>query len=121
MCEKTKCKCHRGNVKFPKLCYTEPGVHTYIIKETTPSNKHWKTDAREYRAIVTVTIGSDEELVAEVEYPDGFPEFVNEYKKPKCRPRPCCCICCQIRRCICPRRCCSPCKDRCHNIDRCLE
>ncbi|MCL2355481.1 MAG: hypothetical protein FWC68_06480 [Oscillospiraceae bacterium] len=105
MCEKIKCKCHRGNVKFPELCYTEPGVHTYVIRETTSSNKYWKTDCREYRAIVTVTMDSNGKLIADVNYPDGFPEFINEYKDPKCRPRPCSCICCKICRPICRRKC----------------
>ena len=79
------------NIKFPKLTFTSPGEYLYKIKELTPSSAIWKTDSRSYRVIVNVTEGEDGELVAELEYPDGLPKFVNRIRsypppKPPCDP-----------------------------------
>ena len=65
------------NINFPELTFTSPGVYNYTIKEISLPDREWDTDSRVYRAIVTVTQSSDGRLTAELEYPDGFPRFVN--------------------------------------------
>ncbi|MCL2499665.1 MAG: hypothetical protein FWE90_04920 [Defluviitaleaceae bacterium] len=70
------------NINFPALTFTSPGVYTYTVRELTPSDAEWETDGRVYRAVVTVTENDDGNLEAHVDYPDGFPEFVNGYACP---------------------------------------
>jgi len=65
------------NINFPAQTYSSPGIYSYTIKELTPSDEKWQTDNRIYRAVVTVTDNGDGTLDAQVDYPDGFPEFVN--------------------------------------------
>jgi len=72
-------KYESGEVSFPCIKFTEPGVYHFTISEITASGGGWETDPSEYTAVVTVT-DEDGELVAKVEYPRGFPEFTNEYK-----------------------------------------
>ena len=79
------------NINFPAITYTSPGIYSYTVKEITPPDAHWKTDDRVYRVIVTVTDNGDGTLAASVDYPDGFPEFVNTYCPPP--PPPPCNIC----------------------------
>ncbi|MCL2400576.1 MAG: hypothetical protein FWC91_12630 [Defluviitaleaceae bacterium] len=79
------------NINFPALIFTSPGVYLYTIKELTPSGANWKTDDRVYRAVVTVTDNGDGTLDADVDYPDGFPKFVNIHCPPP--PPPPCDIC----------------------------
>ena len=74
------------NITFPAITFSSPGVYSYTIKELTPSDDYWETDNRNYRAIVTVTDSGDGTLVADLDYPDGFPEFENKHK---CPPPPC--------------------------------
>jgi pilin isopeptide linkage protein len=74
------------NIIFPGLTFTSPGVYTYTVKELTPPDAHWQTDGRTYRAVVTVTDNGDGTLEAVVEYPDGFPTFINVHT---CPPPPC--------------------------------
>ena len=74
-----------NNINFPALEFTAPGVYSYTIKELTPSNRQWETDSRVYRVIITVTDNGEGLLVASLDYPDGFPKFVN---KSKCVPPP---------------------------------
>ncbi|MDR1564757.1 MAG: hypothetical protein LBS74_07350 [Oscillospiraceae bacterium] len=86
-----------GNVDFSPISITEAGVHEYTIKEKTPSDGNWQTDSREYRVRVTVTDnGKGQLVVSQVEYPDGFPDFVNVYTAPK--PRPVCVALCATKR-----------------------
>ena len=54
------------------------------MKELTPSDEKWETDSRVYRVVVTVTDNGDGTLAASLDYPDGFPKFVNTY----CYPPP---------------------------------
>ena len=75
------------NINFSPITFTSPGIYSYTIKELTPSDANWKTDSRIYRVVVTVTDNGHGALEARVEYPDGFPRFVN---KRKCK----CCKCC---------------------------
>jgi pilin isopeptide linkage protein len=80
-------KCCTGTIEFPEICYTEPGKHTYTIREISQPNPCWLTDKREYRVVVTVSESNNGCLSAVVEYLDGHPKFVNRYCPPKC----CCC------------------------------
>jgi len=75
----------KNNINFPVLEFTSPGVYSYTMKELTPSNRQWETDSRTYRVIVTVADNGEGLLVASLDYPDGFPTFVN---KSKCDPPP---------------------------------
>jgi|GEM_PF-2019009 len=68
-----------GDVSFAPITFTEPGVYEYAIRELTQSGSGWTTDPHIYRVIVTVT-DQDGELVAEVSYPDGTPDFMNTYE-----------------------------------------
>jgi len=79
------------NINFPALTFTSAGVYTYTIKELTPSDDDWQTDDRVYRAVVKVTDDGEGGLKAAVEYPDGFPKFVNRYTCPP--PPPPCDVC----------------------------
>ena len=72
----------KHNITFPPQKFTSPGVFTYTIRELTPTDAMWETDNRVYRAVVTVIDTGAGQLCAKVDYPDGFPRFVNEYKKP---------------------------------------
>ena len=76
------------NVNFPELTFTSPGVYLYTIKELTPSGDRWKTDRRVYRVVVTVTKDECGDLVAKLDYPDGFPKFVNKYYRTPPPPPP---------------------------------
>ncbi|MCL2377581.1 MAG: hypothetical protein FWC77_00485 [Defluviitaleaceae bacterium] len=78
------------NIIFPALTYTSPGIYSYTVKELTPSDVYWKTDDRVYQVIVTVTKNKEGALEANVDYPDGYPKFVNIYH---CPPPPPCDIC----------------------------
>ena len=69
-------------MQFPELCFTEAGIYSYTIRETTPSNKFWQTDRREFRVIITIEKDANGNLVSFVDYPDGYPEFVNKYSPP---------------------------------------
>ena len=69
-----------GAFQFPDLVYDEPGVYEYTLRELTPSGDGWKTDDRVIRLIVTVVDDGHGNLVATVEYPDGFPSFTNIYE-----------------------------------------
>ena len=81
-----------NNINFPELTFTSPGVYSYTVKELTPSNGRWITDNRIYRVVITVTKNEDGTLCASLDYPDGFPKFVNEYRD--CPPpKPPCNIC----------------------------
>jgi len=68
------------------MCFTAPGTYAYTVKERTPSDRTWKTDPRVYRVVVTVTESENKQLEAQVDYPDGFPKFLNTHKH--CPPPP---------------------------------
>jgi len=85
------------NVKFPELRFTSPGIYTYIIKETTPSDDKWTTDNRIYRVVVTITDNGDGTLAAKTDYLDGIPKFINTYKRNCCK---CCLSFCKHLKCI---------------------
>jgi len=79
------------NINFPALTFTSPGIYSYTVKELTPSNERWETDDRVYSVTVTVVDIGGGNLSASVDYPDGFPKFVNIYdgQPPKPPHNPC--------------------------------
>ncbi|MCL2313218.1 MAG: hypothetical protein FWC41_12200 [Firmicutes bacterium] len=82
-CDKSTCS--KAKVEFPELCFTKPGVYTYVVRETTPSCGNWQTDENIFRVIITITKDCSGKLNAEICYRDGRPVFVNRY----CKPKPC--------------------------------
>ena len=80
------------NIIFPEIAFTTPGVYVYTIKELTTSDENWETDPRVYRAVVTVTDNGTGELEANVDYPDGFPVFINMYRQPEPPSKVCKCF-----------------------------
>ncbi|MCL2453404.1 MAG: hypothetical protein FWD08_07140, partial [Alphaproteobacteria bacterium] len=71
-----------GLIQFPDLTFTEPGVYEYTIKEgANDAGNNWTPDGREYRVVVTVVDDGEGNLViSSLEYPDGFPEFINRFE-----------------------------------------
>ncbi|MDR2531023.1 MAG: hypothetical protein LBC65_05750, partial [Oscillospiraceae bacterium] len=99
-----------GNVTFPTLIFDRTGVYTYTIRETTQSGDEWVTDGSAYSVTVTVTLGADGNLTADVVYQTGeAPTFVNRPQvvppKPPIPPEP------PIPPCVCVPPCkpCNPC------------
>ena len=68
-----------GAFQFPDLTFDEPGIYEYTVRELTQSGDGWTTDDRVVRLIVTVVDDGHGNLVALLEYPDGFPTFTNTY------------------------------------------
>lgn len=64
-------------MEFPELTFVAPGDYKYVIKELTPSGNGWEVDTHEYVVIIHVTTDAAGNLVADAEYPQGFPVFVN--------------------------------------------
>jgi pilin isopeptide linkage protein len=71
-----------GDVIFPTLSFTEAEIHSYTIRELTPSGGGWTTDDTVYPVLISVTEDEEGNPVAEVTYPDGFPAFTNLYETP---------------------------------------
>ncbi len=69
-----------GNVQFPCIYLDQVGEYHYKIRETSVSENGWKTDQREYPVTVNITDDGNGNLISEIEYPEGFPEFENIYK-----------------------------------------
>ncbi|MCL2580044.1 MAG: hypothetical protein FWE32_08475 [Oscillospiraceae bacterium] len=86
-----------GGIAFPELTFDRPGTHTYTIQEISRTCGCWILDRRRCRVVVTVHECQQGKLIAAVNYPDGFPVFVNKY----C-PKPCLCF----KRC-CEKMCCT--------------
>ena len=68
-----------GLFQFPELVFTAAGVYEYTLQELTPSGGGWIKDDSIIRVIVTVIDDGHGNLLATVNYPDGFPSFVNTY------------------------------------------
>ena len=68
-----------GLVEFPELTFNQPGTYEYTLREETPSGDGWTTDGRLIRVVVTVVPDGHGNLVATIDYPEGFPTFVNTY------------------------------------------
>jgi pilin isopeptide linkage protein len=75
-----------GNIVFPEFTFTEPRVFNYTMRELNAPSCCWVIDTREYPVIVTVTADGAGQLAANIDYPNGFPVFVNRF----C-PTQCCC------------------------------
>ena len=75
-----------GNIKFNDLTYTEPGVHTFTLKEVIPTQKAPGIiyDEKVYTVTITVTDNGKGQLVAAVSIPgqdveDVHFRFFNRY------------------------------------------
>ena len=72
-------------IEFPEVCFDKPGEYEFTIKELTGSGGGWTVDDAEIPVVVNVIDDGYGNLTATVTYPEGFPEFVNEYNtKPTC-------------------------------------
>ncbi len=69
-----------GTISFD-LTYTNPGTHTYTIKEVIPTspNKYMTYDEKTIEVTVKIEEDDSGKLVTEVTYPDD-PVFYNSYK-----------------------------------------
>jgi uncharacterized repeat protein (TIGR01451 family)/pilin isopeptide linkage protein len=70
-----------GLIEFPELTFDAPGDYEFDLAELTPSGGGWTTDDTTYRVIAHVVEDSSGNLVATLEYPAGYPRFVNIYGK----------------------------------------
>ena len=68
-----------GSIVFPELTFTEPGIYEYTIREQTSSGEGWITDDKVVRVLIIVEDDGHGNLVAFIEYLDGFPTFTNTY------------------------------------------
>ena len=69
-----------GGFKFPDLTFDEAGTYHYTLRELTPSGDGWTTDDRVIRLTIFVVDDGHGNLIATIEYPDGFPSFRNIYR-----------------------------------------
>jgi len=103
----------KSNVIFSPITLSKPGVYKFTIRELGGPHG-WITDKTAYTVIVTVA----EDFSVHIEYPYGFPIFVNK----RCKKRPCCCIpCCCIGHCCRPNHCCCCCIKHCHCTKPCCD
>jgi pilin isopeptide linkage protein len=79
-----------GNIKFPQLMFTAPGMYRYSMRELTASGDGWQCDGRIFGVTIMVTGDGKGGLTSFVTYDAGaIPTFVNRYNPP-CDPcRPC--------------------------------
>ncbi|MDR0841228.1 MAG: hypothetical protein LBN26_07620 [Christensenellaceae bacterium] len=68
-----------GNVVWPAITIDEPDVYDYTLRELTPSGGGWTTDGAAHPAIVTVTDNGMGQLIPDIQYPSGPPEFTDVY------------------------------------------
>ena len=69
-----------GIIAFMRQVYTQPGVYHYSIREISGSGNGWTVDSRIYHVTVTVTDNGQGQLEATADYPEGAPEFRNQYQ-----------------------------------------
>ena len=73
-----------GNVAFPSVTVTSAGVHRYLIREKTGSERGVTYDTAARGLTVKATDNGDGTLKCEVSYDGGSaPEFTNKYTAPK--------------------------------------
>jgi len=75
----------RGEIDFEEFELNDEGEYTFRITEETPQHPDdWSIDPAEFRVKVIVSEHEDEnndkQLVAEVQYLDGYPTFKDYYK-----------------------------------------
>ncbi|MDR3051255.1 MAG: hypothetical protein LBU67_05985, partial [Oscillospiraceae bacterium] len=68
-----------GNISFPPLFFTEPGMHSYTVRELSPSGGGWTTDSTVYPVTITVLDNGLGQLEATVNYPAGNPSFTDNF------------------------------------------
>ena len=68
-----------GKIEFADLTFSAPGRYEYFMREETPSGGGWTIDDKLVRVIVIVEDDEHGNLIATVEYPDGYPCFTNTY------------------------------------------
>lgn len=66
-------------IVFPELSFDAVGVYKYVLKEISSSGGGWVTDDTQFRVNVTVEDDGYGNLIATIDYPDGYPEFTNTY------------------------------------------
>jgi pilin isopeptide linkage protein len=75
-----------GNVVFPELTFSQSGIYSYTVRESSPGLDGWTGDSATYIVTVTVTDDGMGRLVASIGYPQGTPRFVNTYNPPPSPP-----------------------------------
>lgn len=68
-----------GLIEFPEMTLNTLGDFRYTIKELTDDGNGWVTDHTEIEVIVHVTDDQYGNYHATLEYPQGFPTFVNVF------------------------------------------
>jgi len=68
-----------SSIEFPELSFDHPGTYEYTLKEITASGGGWVVDDTVYRVIITVVDDGYGNLIATIDYPDGYPQFTNTY------------------------------------------
>jgi len=63
-------------VQFGGLTFSTPGIFEYTMREFPPP-EGWKVQQGEYRVVITVRDDGSGNLFATLNYPDGYPGFVN--------------------------------------------
>ena len=69
-----------GVFTFAPISYTDEGINHYTVKELTTSGGGWITDTTVFPVVVTVTDNRQGNLVVDLTYPDGQPNFVNTFE-----------------------------------------
>jgi pilin isopeptide linkage protein len=73
-----------GRVIFPPILFTQAGIYNYTIRELTLDGNGWTTDRSVFRVNIIIIEVGEEQLIAEISYPDGFPTFTNEFSATVC-------------------------------------
>ena len=69
-----------NNIVFEALKFDQAGTFEFTVKELSKSGGGWITDSREYRVKIIVKDDGHGNLIAVVEYPEGFPKFVDIFE-----------------------------------------
>ena len=69
-----------GNIKFEALTFTEAGIYNYKIVEVDDKMPGITYDSRTVDVVIKVRDNGEGQLIANTEYPNKKPEFINNYK-----------------------------------------